>query len=90
MVKYLTLDLSSGLDLRVMTLSPGLGSMLGVESKKKKKKKKANLLFPNLDYLEIKNAFLDNYQVKEGIKREIISCLRRNEKESMLYQTYVP
>jgi len=30
-VKYLTLDLSSGLDLTVVSLSPTLGSMLGVE-----------------------------------------------------------
>ena len=31
LVKRLTLDLSSGLDLRVVTLSPALGSMLGME-----------------------------------------------------------
>ena len=30
-VKRLTLDLSSGLDLKVMSLSPMLGSMLSVE-----------------------------------------------------------
>lgn len=30
-VKCLTLDLSSGLNLRVMSSSPMLGSMLGVE-----------------------------------------------------------
>ena len=38
--KYLTLDLSSGLDLRVMSSSPALGSMLGMEPTKKKKKNK--------------------------------------------------
>ena len=31
MVKRLTLDLSSGLDLRVMSSGPSLGSLLGVE-----------------------------------------------------------
>jgi len=31
-VKCLTLDLSSGLDLRVLSSSPALGSMLGMES----------------------------------------------------------
>jgi len=38
-VKHPTLDLSSGLDLRVMSSSPTLGSMLGVEPTLKKKKK---------------------------------------------------
>ena len=39
-VKHLTLDLSSGLDLRVLSSSPTLGSMLGVEPTFKKKKLK--------------------------------------------------
>ena len=30
-VKHLTFDLSSGLDVRVMSSSPELGSVLGVE-----------------------------------------------------------
>lgn len=40
LVKHPSLDLSSGLDLRVMSLSPVLGSMLGVELKKKALRKK--------------------------------------------------
>ena len=35
-VKHPTLDLSSGLDLRVMSSSPILSPMLGVESTQKK------------------------------------------------------
>ena len=35
-VKCLTLDFSSGLDLRVMSSSPALGSMLGMEPTFKK------------------------------------------------------
>jgi len=38
-VKHPTLELSSGLDLRVVSSSPMLGSMLGVEPALKKKKK---------------------------------------------------
>ena len=38
-VKHLTLDLSSGLDLRVVSSSPALGYMLGMEPNLKKKKK---------------------------------------------------
>ena len=34
-MKHLTLVLSSGLDLRVMSLSPALGFMLGVKRPKK-------------------------------------------------------
>ena len=41
-VKCPTLDLSSGLDLRVISLSPALGSVLGVEAYFKKKKKSAH------------------------------------------------
>jgi len=39
LVKHLTFDLSSGFDLRVMSSSPMLGSVLGVEPTKKKKKR---------------------------------------------------
>ena len=35
-----TLDLSSGLDLRVMSSSPALGSVVGVKPTLKKKKKR--------------------------------------------------
>ena len=38
MVKHLTLDLSSGLGVRVMTLGPMLGSVLGMKPTLKKKK----------------------------------------------------
>ena len=38
LIKHLTLDLSSGFDLRVMSLSPVLGSTLGMEPTLKKKK----------------------------------------------------
>ena len=38
LVKHGTLDLSSGLDLRVMNSSPTLGSMLDVKPTLKKKK----------------------------------------------------
>ena len=37
LVKHSILNLSSGLDLRVMSSSPVLGSMLGMESTLKKK-----------------------------------------------------
>ena len=37
-VKRLTLDLSSGLDLRVMSSSPALGSRLGVEPTEEEEK----------------------------------------------------
>lgn len=40
-VKNLTLDLSSGLDLRVGSSRPVLGSSLGMEPTLKKKKKKS-------------------------------------------------
>ena len=40
LVECPTLVLSLGLDLRILSLSPGLGSMLGMVGKKKKKKKK--------------------------------------------------
>ena len=40
LVKGLTLDFSSGLDLRVMTSSPVLGYMLGVDPTWKKQKQK--------------------------------------------------
>ena len=36
-VKHLTLDLSSGFDLRIVSLIPALGSVLGVEPLKKRK-----------------------------------------------------
>ena len=39
-VKGPTLDLSSGLDLKVVSLSPVLGFVLGMKPTKKKKKKK--------------------------------------------------
>ena len=39
-VKHPTLDLSSSLDLSVVSSSPGLGSTLDAEPVKKKKKKK--------------------------------------------------
>ena len=39
LVKCPTLDLSSGLDLRIVSSSPALGSMLGMEPTLKKKKK---------------------------------------------------
>jgi len=39
-VEHLTLDLRSGLDLKVLSSSPALGSMLGVRSTQKNKKKK--------------------------------------------------
>jgi len=39
LVEHLTLDLSSGLDLRIVSSSPALGSMLGLEPTLKKKKK---------------------------------------------------
>ena len=39
-VKHLTLDLSSGLDISVVSSNPTLGSMLNVESTLKKKKLK--------------------------------------------------
>ena len=39
LVKHPTPDLSSGLDLRIVSSSPMLGSMLGVEPTLKKKKK---------------------------------------------------
>jgi len=45
LVKHLTFDLSSGFDLRVMSSSPMLGSVLGVEPTKKKKKKNVYFLF---------------------------------------------
>ena len=38
-VKHLTLDVSSGLDLRVVSLNPTLGSMFSMEPALKKKKK---------------------------------------------------
>ena len=37
LVGHVTLDISSDLDLRVMSLSPVLGSALGVEPTEKKK-----------------------------------------------------
>ena len=37
-IKHSTLDLSSGLDLRVMSLSPTLGPTLGMEPTLKKRK----------------------------------------------------
>lgn len=37
-VKRLTLDLSSGLDLRVLSSSPTVSSLLGMETTEKKKK----------------------------------------------------
>ena len=40
LVKHLTLDLGSGLDLTVVNLSSALGSMLGVEPTLKKTKHK--------------------------------------------------
>ena len=40
LVEHLTLDLGSGLDLRVVSLSPELGSLLGVEPTGKTKNKK--------------------------------------------------
>ena len=40
LIKHPTLNLSSGLDLRVMSSSPVLGSTLGVELTKKKKKER--------------------------------------------------
>ena len=43
--KHLTLDLSSDLDLRVMSSSPMLGSVLGVEPTLKKKKVQRNCKF---------------------------------------------
>ena len=39
-VKHPTLDLSSGLDLRVVSSSPALGSMMGVKPTFKKRKEK--------------------------------------------------
>ena len=43
LVKHLTLDLSSGLDLRVVSSSPSLGSTLGMEpTQKQKQKQKQN------------------------------------------------
>ena len=48
-VKYLTLDLSSGLDLTIVSLSPVLGSVLDAESlKNKKQKTKTNKKNPTL------------------------------------------
>ena len=44
-VKRLTLDLSSGLDLRIMSSSPELGSMPAMEPTLKKKKKKKKFFF---------------------------------------------
>ena len=41
-VKRLTLDLSSGLDLRLVSSSPTLGATLGVEPIKKKNGRKKN------------------------------------------------
>ena len=41
-IKHPTLDLSSGLDLRVVSSSPTLGFMLDMEPPKKKRKKKKN------------------------------------------------
>ena len=38
--KCLTLDLSLGLDLRVVNSSPMLGSILGVEKKEKRREEK--------------------------------------------------
>ena len=45
-VKHPTLDLSSGLDLRVMSSSPILGSVLGMEPIRKKPKQTASILNP--------------------------------------------
>ena len=42
-VKLPTLDLSSGLDLRAVTSSPMLGSMLGVVPTQRKKKKRLKI-----------------------------------------------
>lgn len=57
-VKRLTLDLSSGLDLRVLSSSPTVSSLLGMETTEKKKKKslgvkgKCNLglFYKNLEF----------------------------------------
>jgi len=43
-VKHPTPDVSSGLDLKVMSSSPILGSMLGMELTSKKKKKNIFIL----------------------------------------------
>ena len=43
LLKLPTLDLSSGLDLRVVSSSPTLGSTLGVKSTYKKEKNKKNI-----------------------------------------------
>ena len=40
LVKHLSLDLSSGLDLRVMSLSPALGSTLGLEPTERRKRER--------------------------------------------------
>ena len=48
-VKHLTLDLSSGLDLRVLSSSPTLGSVVGVKpTSNKQKKKEVRLIVLNL------------------------------------------
>ena len=47
-VKCLTLDLSSGLDLSVMSSSPMLGSVLGVEPTSEKRKKEGKQLVTDL------------------------------------------
>ena len=44
-----TLDLSSGLNLRVVSSSPMLGSMLGIELMKKKSRKRKKKIPPHLD-----------------------------------------
>ena len=45
-VQRLTLDLSSGFDLRVMSSSPALGSTLIMEATLKKRKKKESMVSP--------------------------------------------
>ena len=45
-VQRLTLDLSSGFDLRVMSSSPALGSTLSMEATLKKRKKKESMVSP--------------------------------------------
>ena len=54
-VRHLTLDLSSGLDLRVMTSSPALGSMLGIKPTLKNKEKNSNSIRGNEENRKFQN-----------------------------------
>ena len=77
LVKHLTLDLSSGLDLRVMSLSPVLDSTLEVEPTFKKKKVNATQIHVQLRC----NAYQNTNSIF-FLKKRLYLFIRERERQS--------